>query len=65
MGARFASNALRAWKSFWAHPMVLLGDVCEVEAPFYLFGDNVNQGARKVYGLHQMYHRYGNIFRHA
>jgi hypothetical protein len=21
-----------AWKSFWAHPMVLLGDVCQVEA---------------------------------
>jgi hypothetical protein len=31
--------------------MVLLGDVCQVQARFYLFGDNVHLGARKVYGL--------------
>jgi hypothetical protein len=31
--------------------MVLLGDVCQVEAHFYLFGDSVYLSARKVYGL--------------
>jgi hypothetical protein len=35
-----------ARKSFLAHPMVLLGDVCQVEVPFGLFGDSVNLGAR-------------------
>jgi hypothetical protein len=34
MGAQFALNVPRAWKSFWAYPMVLLGDVYQVEAPF-------------------------------
>jgi hypothetical protein len=29
-----------------AHAMVLLGDVCQVEAHFGLFGDIVNGGAR-------------------
>jgi hypothetical protein len=28
-------------KSFWLHPMVLLGDVGQVEARFGLFGDSV------------------------
>jgi hypothetical protein len=28
------ANVPRAWKSFWAHPMVLLGDVGQVEARF-------------------------------
>jgi hypothetical protein len=28
-----------------AHPMVLLGDVCQVEAHFGPFGDIVNRGA--------------------
>jgi hypothetical protein len=45
--------------------MVLLGDVCLLEARFCLFGDKVNQGARKVYGLRQMYHGHGKLFRHA
>jgi hypothetical protein len=27
----FAPNVPWAWKSFWAHPMVLLGDVYQVE----------------------------------
>jgi hypothetical protein len=39
-------NVPRAWKSLWAHPMVLLGDVCQVEAPFDRFGDSVNLGTR-------------------
>jgi hypothetical protein len=64
-GARFESNVPRAWKSFWAHPMVLLGAVCQVEARFYPFGDNVNHGTRKVYGLCQMYHGHENLSRHA
>jgi hypothetical protein len=36
IGARFAPNILLAWKSFWTHPMILLGDVDEVEAHFGL-----------------------------
>jgi hypothetical protein len=44
MGAWFASNVPQAWKSFWTHPMVLLGDVGQVEARFGLFGDSVNLG---------------------
>jgi hypothetical protein len=32
LGARFAPNIPYAQKSFWMHPMVLLGDVAEVEA---------------------------------
>jgi hypothetical protein len=43
--------------------MVLLGDVCQVEACFGPFGDSVSLGARTVNGLRQMYHGYGNIFR--
>jgi hypothetical protein len=58
-------NVPRAWKFLWAHPMVLLGDVCQVEAYFCPFGDNVNLGARKVYGLRRMYHGHGNHFGHA
>jgi hypothetical protein len=33
-------------KSFWAHLIVLLGDVGQVEARFVPFGDSVNLGAR-------------------
>jgi hypothetical protein len=40
------SNAPRAWKSFQAHPMVLLGDVGRVEAHFSPFGDSINLDAR-------------------
>jgi hypothetical protein len=32
VGARYAPNVPRAWKSFWAHPMALLGDIGQVEA---------------------------------
>ena len=46
IGARVAPNVPREWKSFWAHPMVLLGDVDQVEARFGLFGDSVNLSAR-------------------
>jgi hypothetical protein len=32
-------NVLWAWNSFWGHPMELLGDMGEMEARFYPFGD--------------------------
>ena len=41
IGARFVSNVPRPWKSFWAHPMVLLANVGQEEAHFDLFGDSV------------------------
>jgi hypothetical protein len=44
--------------------MVLLGDVCQVEAHFIPFGDSVNIYARHVHGLRRMYHMHGNLFRH-
>ena len=31
IGVQFAPNVPRAWKPFWAHPMVLLGVVSHVE----------------------------------
>jgi hypothetical protein len=46
IGAWFAMNVPRAGKSVWAHPMVLLGDVGQVEARFGLFGDSVKLGTR-------------------
>jgi hypothetical protein len=35
-----------AHKSFWMHPMVLLGDEAHVEPCFGLFGDSANLDAR-------------------
>jgi hypothetical protein len=32
-------------KSFWTHPMVLLGDEAEVETRFVPFGDSANHDA--------------------
>jgi hypothetical protein len=46
IGARFALNVLQAQKSFWMHPMELLGDVGHVESHFGPFGDNVSVCAR-------------------
>ena len=46
-------NVPYAWKSFWTHPIELLGDVGHVESHFGLFGDWV----RLVHGLRQTYHR--------
>ena len=34
-----------ARKSFWTHPMELLGDVGLMESQFFLFGDSVSVGA--------------------
>jgi hypothetical protein len=33
-------------KSFWTHPMELLGDVGQAESRFGPFGDSVSVGAR-------------------
>jgi hypothetical protein len=46
IGVRFALNVRRAWKSFQAHPMVLLGDIGHVEACFGPFGDSVSLDTR-------------------
>jgi hypothetical protein len=46
IGVRFASNVPWTWKSFQAHPMVLLGDVGQIKARFGLFGDSINLEAR-------------------
>jgi hypothetical protein len=35
-----------ALKSFWTHPMVVLGDIAQVEARFGPFGDGVCVSAR-------------------
>ena len=35
-------NVSKAHKSFWTHPMVLVGDEAEVEAHFGAFGDSGN-----------------------
>ena len=39
-------KALSAQKSFWMHPMELLGDMGHVESHFFHFGDSVSVGAR-------------------
>jgi hypothetical protein len=39
-------NIPQVRKSFWTHPMALLGDVGQVEPRFGLFGDSVNLSAR-------------------
>ena len=46
IGAQFAPNIPSAHKSFWTHPMVLLGDEPQVEAQFDLLGDSANLDAR-------------------
>jgi hypothetical protein len=43
---QFAPNVPLAQKSFWTHPMVLLGDEAHVEAYLGLFGDSANLEAR-------------------
>ena len=44
--AWFAPNVPREWKSFWAHPMVLLANGGQEESSFDPFGDSVNLVAR-------------------
>jgi hypothetical protein len=44
------------------HRMVLLGDEAQMEARFGAFGDSVSFSARKVHGLHPIYHSLRNRF---
>jgi hypothetical protein len=46
IGAQFAPTYHRLRKSFWTHPMVLLGDEALVDAHFGPFGDNANLDVR-------------------
>jgi hypothetical protein len=46
MVAWFASSVPKGQKSFWRHPMVLLGDEAQVEARFGLFRFRVNLYSR-------------------
>jgi hypothetical protein len=45
IGARFVLNVPWAWKSFWAYPMELLGNVGQI-AHFSPFGGSVNLDIR-------------------
>jgi hypothetical protein len=55
-------NVPKAQKSFWVHPMELLGDVGQVEARFGLLGERVNLGARYVHGLRRTCNKLRNYF---
>ena len=57
VGARFAPNVPKGQKSFWTHPMVLLGEEAQVEAHFWPFGDSANVDVRWVHGWRRMYQR--------
>jgi hypothetical protein len=39
-------NVSKAHKSLWTHPMILLRDVGQVEAPLGLLRESVNLGTR-------------------
>jgi hypothetical protein len=45
-GITFKSVWRQAHKSFWTHPMVLLGDDAQVEARYGTIGDDAKLGAR-------------------
>jgi hypothetical protein len=40
------ANSIIGSKSFWTHPMVLLGYETQLDARFGLFGDSANFDAR-------------------
>jgi hypothetical protein len=42
----YAPNVPLAQKSFWTHPMVLLGYEAQLKAHFGRLGDSANLGAR-------------------
>jgi hypothetical protein len=46
IGAQFAPNIPKAQKSFWTHPIVLLGDEAQVDPRFILLGDSASLDAR-------------------
>jgi hypothetical protein len=45
-GVRFTMNVPLAQKSFWTHPMELLGDEAQVEPHSGPLGDSANLDAR-------------------
>jgi hypothetical protein len=49
-------------KSFWTHPMVLHGDVAQLEACFGVFRDSANLDVKSLHGLRRTYHRLRNHF---
>jgi hypothetical protein len=51
-------------KSFWTHPIELLGDVGHGESRFDPFGDNVSTCARYVHCLQRTYYWLRNHFGH-
>ena len=55
-----SEHTIGSEKSFWTHPMELLGDEGQVEARFGPFGDSANLNARLVQGLRRTYHRLKN-----
>ena len=46
IGVQFAPNVPSTQKSFWKHPMELIGDVGLVESCLGVFGDSVGLSAR-------------------
>ena len=48
IGALFAPNIEKAWKSFWVQPKVLLRDLGQVETRFDPFGDSFNHDSSTV-----------------
>jgi hypothetical protein len=46
IGAQFALNVPKDWKSFWAQPIALLHDVSQVETHFGPFENSVNLDTR-------------------
>jgi hypothetical protein len=59
-GCMVSQNVPKAQKSFWMHPMVLLGVEAQVDARFGPFGDSTNLGARQVHGLRRTFHTLEN-----
>jgi hypothetical protein len=57
-------NVPSAQKSFWTHPVVLLGDEALVEACFSPFAASANLNAILVHYLRQTYHRLRKHFDH-
>ena len=52
MGARFAQNVPWARKSFWTHPMEVLGDVGHVESHLFpVFSQTLNDKQSVTYRL--------------
>jgi hypothetical protein len=55
-------NVPQAHKSFWTHPLVILGDEAQLEAHFGPFRNSANLDTRSVHSLRQTYHKLRNYF---